>query len=155
MKPSLPTTLLLSLTHTLYLSCAQCWKVKSTARKKKATLNVKLVLLIWSCFSLLFPSVEGEYVPMAGDHVTYKECPIPPKRSKVQAVEVIITHLAPGTKHHRWEDPDGWSPPQLMDQKKKQQISQPLSLCLAQVEHYFVLLFLATEWTHIISEVLR
>ncbi|PIK46278.1 putative calcium-regulated heat stable protein 1-like isoform X2 [Apostichopus japonicus] len=51
--------------------------------------------------------VEGEYVPMAGDHVTYKECPIPPKRSKVQAVEVIITHLAPGTKHHRWEDPDG------------------------------------------------
>lgn len=51
--------------------------------------------------------VEGEFVPVKGDQVSYKECPIPPKRTKVQAVEVVITHLAPGTIHHRWEDPDG------------------------------------------------
>ncbi|KAL0617433.1 Calcium-regulated heat-stable protein 1 [Plecturocebus cupreus] len=46
--------------------------------------------------------VEGEYVPVEGDEVTYKMCSIPPKNEKLQAVEVIITHLAPGTKHETW-----------------------------------------------------
>ncbi|XP_051988976.1 cold shock domain-containing protein C2 [Xyrauchen texanus] len=46
--------------------------------------------------------VEGEYVPMEGDEVTYKVCPVPPKNLKVQAVEVTITHLKPGTKHETW-----------------------------------------------------
>ncbi|XP_018616985.1 cold shock domain-containing protein C2a [Scleropages formosus] len=46
--------------------------------------------------------IEGEYVPMEGDEVTYKVCPIPPKNLKVQAVEVVITHLVPGTKHETW-----------------------------------------------------
>ncbi|KAJ1067864.1 hypothetical protein K5549_016518, partial [Capra hircus] len=46
--------------------------------------------------------VEGEYVPMEGDEVTYKMCSIPPKNEKLQAVEVVITHLAPGTKHETW-----------------------------------------------------
>ncbi|XP_023670192.1 cold shock domain-containing protein C2a [Paramormyrops kingsleyae] len=46
--------------------------------------------------------IEGEYVPMEGDEVTYKVCPIPPKNLKIQAVEVVITHLAPGTKHETW-----------------------------------------------------
>ncbi|XP_055051086.1 cold shock domain-containing protein C2 [Misgurnus anguillicaudatus] len=46
--------------------------------------------------------VEGEYVPMEGDEVTYKICSIPPKNVKVQAVEVTITHLKPGTKHETW-----------------------------------------------------
>lgn len=50
----------------------------------------------------LFCSVEGEYVPMEGDEVTYKMCSIPPKNEKLQAVEVVITHLAPGTKHETW-----------------------------------------------------
>ncbi|XP_002737496.1 calcium-regulated heat stable protein 1-like isoform X2 [Saccoglossus kowalevskii] len=50
--------------------------------------------------------IEGEYIPVVGDQVTYKECLIPPKKTKTQAVEVIITHLAPDVKHHRWEDPD-------------------------------------------------
>lgn len=57
------------------------------------------------CFSLLPPpphSVEGEYVPVEGDEVTYKMCSIPPKHEKLQAVEVVITHLAPGTKHETW-----------------------------------------------------
>lgn len=46
--------------------------------------------------------VEGEYVPMEGDEVTYKVCPVPPKNLKVQAVEVVITNLTPGTKHETW-----------------------------------------------------
>uniref|UniRef100_A0A6I8NKW3 CSD domain-containing protein n=1 Tax=Ornithorhynchus anatinus TaxID=9258 RepID=A0A6I8NKW3_ORNAN len=31
--------------------------------------------------------VEGEYVPVEGDEVTYKMCSIPPKNEKLQAVE--------------------------------------------------------------------
>ncbi|XP_047656868.1 calcium-regulated heat-stable protein 1 isoform X4 [Tachysurus fulvidraco] len=46
--------------------------------------------------------IEGEYVPVEGDEVSYKICSIPPKFEKVQAVEVTITHLAPGTKHETW-----------------------------------------------------
>ncbi|XP_018428880.1 PREDICTED: calcium-regulated heat-stable protein 1 [Nanorana parkeri] len=46
--------------------------------------------------------IEGEYVPVEGDEVTYKLCTIPPKHEKRQAVEVVITHLAPGTKHETW-----------------------------------------------------
>ncbi|KAL2078067.1 hypothetical protein ACEWY4_025752 [Coilia grayii] len=46
--------------------------------------------------------IEGEYVPVEGDEVTYKVCPIPPKNLKHQAVEVVITHLNPGTKHETW-----------------------------------------------------
>ncbi|KAB0402822.1 hypothetical protein E2I00_020132 [Balaenoptera physalus] len=49
-----------------------------------------------------FSAVEGEYVPVEGDEVTYKMCSIPPKNEKLQAVEVVITHLAPGTKHETW-----------------------------------------------------
>lgn len=52
------------------------------------------------CFSP--GSIEGEYVPMEGDEVTYKVCPIPPKNQKIQAVDVVITHLNPGTKHETW-----------------------------------------------------
>ncbi|XP_077589992.1 calcium-regulated heat-stable protein 1 [Stigmatopora nigra] len=46
--------------------------------------------------------IEGEYVPVEGDEVSYKLCSIPPKYEKVQAVEVTITHLKPGTKHETW-----------------------------------------------------
>uniref|UniRef100_A0A3P9LH86 Calcium regulated heat stable protein 1 n=1 Tax=Oryzias latipes TaxID=8090 RepID=A0A3P9LH86_ORYLA len=46
--------------------------------------------------------IEGEYVPVEGDEVSYKVCAIPPKHEKVQAVEVAITHLKPGTKHETW-----------------------------------------------------
>ncbi|XP_076006259.1 cold shock domain-containing protein C2-like [Genypterus blacodes] len=46
--------------------------------------------------------IEGEYVPVEGDEVTYKVCRVPPKYLKVQAVEVKITHLNPGTKHETW-----------------------------------------------------
>lgn len=46
--------------------------------------------------------IEGEYVPIEGDEVSYKICSIPPKFEAVQAVEVTITHLKPGTKHETW-----------------------------------------------------
>ncbi|XP_019719521.1 cold shock domain-containing protein C2a [Hippocampus comes] len=46
--------------------------------------------------------IEGEYVPVEGDEVTYKVCPIPPKMQKIQAVEVVITHPKPGSKHETW-----------------------------------------------------
>ncbi|CAG5897491.1 unnamed protein product [Menidia menidia] len=46
--------------------------------------------------------IEGEYVPVEGDEVTYKVSRVPPKNLKVQAVEVKITHLKPGTKHETW-----------------------------------------------------
>ncbi|KAK6471516.1 cold shock domain-containing protein C2 [Huso huso] len=52
--------------------------------------------------SLSLSHIEGEYVPIEGDEVTYKVCSVPPKNQKIQAVEVVITHLAPGTKHETW-----------------------------------------------------
>lgn len=55
--------------------------------------------LIFFCF---LDSIDGEYVPVEGDEVTYKVCPIPPKNQKIQAVEVVLTHLNPVTKHETW-----------------------------------------------------
>lgn len=55
-----------------------------------------------SCKMFVSCSIEGEYVPMEGDEVSYKICSIPPKYEKIQAVEVTITHLKPGTKHETW-----------------------------------------------------
>lgn len=52
---------------------------------------------VFMCFS-----IEGEYVPAEGDEVTYKVSRVPPKNIKVQAVEVKIIHLKPGTKHETW-----------------------------------------------------
>ncbi|KAM8824584.1 calcium-regulated heat-stable protein 1 [Synchiropus picturatus] len=46
--------------------------------------------------------IEGEYVPVEGDKVSYKVCSIPPKHQKVQAVEVTITNLKPGSTHETW-----------------------------------------------------
>ncbi|XP_006866984.1 PREDICTED: cold shock domain-containing protein C2 [Chrysochloris asiatica] len=46
--------------------------------------------------------IEGEYVPVEGDEVTYKMCPIPPKNQKFQAVEVVLTQLVPHTPHETW-----------------------------------------------------
>ncbi|XP_061829325.2 calcium-regulated heat-stable protein 1 [Nerophis lumbriciformis] len=46
--------------------------------------------------------IEGEYVLVEGDQVSYKVCSIPPKYEKIQAVEVTITQLKTGTKHETW-----------------------------------------------------
>lgn len=48
--------------------------------------------------------IEGEYVPLPGDEVSYRLCSIPPKFEKVQAIHVHITHLTP-EKHSKWEEP--------------------------------------------------
>ncbi|XP_046894864.1 calcium-regulated heat-stable protein 1 [Hypomesus transpacificus] len=46
--------------------------------------------------------IDGEYVPVEGDEVSYKICSLPPKCDKVQAVDVTIIHLVPGSKHETW-----------------------------------------------------
>lgn len=50
-------------------------------------------------------SIEGEYVPISGDEVTYQRCLVPPKNEKYQAVHVKITHLKEGKIHQRWDSP--------------------------------------------------
>ena len=37
--------------------------------------------------------IEGEYVPLPGDEVKYKVCPIPPKYEKNQATNAQIVNL--------------------------------------------------------------
>uniref|UniRef100_A0A667GDU8 Cold shock domain containing C2 n=1 Tax=Lynx canadensis TaxID=61383 RepID=A0A667GDU8_LYNCA len=48
--------------------------------------------------------IEGEYVPVEGDEVTYKMCPIPPKNQKFQAVEALLI-LRPCSDPLAAEDP--------------------------------------------------
>ncbi|XP_076459645.1 calcium-regulated heat-stable protein 1-like [Babylonia areolata] len=49
--------------------------------------------------------VDGEYVPLEGDEVTFRTISIPPRNEKKQACHVVITHLKPGVKHERWDSP--------------------------------------------------
>jgi len=49
--------------------------------------------------------VESELVPMKGDQVSYRLCPIPPKLEKCQAVNVTITKMSPQA-HKRWDTPE-------------------------------------------------
>ncbi|XP_026464164.1 cold shock domain-containing protein CG9705 [Ctenocephalides felis] len=48
--------------------------------------------------------IEGEYVPLPGDEVTYRLCFIPPKLEKCQAVHVQIVNLTPKV-HTKWDCP--------------------------------------------------
>ncbi|KAK2716574.1 cold shock domain-containing protein CG9705-like [Artemia franciscana] len=48
--------------------------------------------------------IEGEYVPLEGDAVSYRLVPVPPKNEKLQAVHVEITQFIP-EKHHKWSCP--------------------------------------------------
>ncbi|KAI5697179.1 cold shock domain-containing protein CG9705-like [Diaphorina citri] len=48
--------------------------------------------------------IEGCYVPLPGDEVKYRLCPIPPKFEKNQAVHVEIVHLTPEV-HLQWDSP--------------------------------------------------
>ncbi|CAH2096012.1 unnamed protein product [Euphydryas editha] len=48
--------------------------------------------------------IEGEFVPLPGDLVTYRLCPIPPKFEKYQAVHVKIVQLVK-EKHLKWNEP--------------------------------------------------
>ncbi|XP_067938006.1 calcium-regulated heat-stable protein 1-like [Watersipora subatra] len=47
--------------------------------------------------------IDGEFVPLAGDEVTFQKCLAPPKNERYQAVHVKITHLKEGVTHHRWD----------------------------------------------------
>ncbi|XP_039275209.1 cold shock domain-containing protein CG9705 isoform X2 [Nilaparvata lugens] len=49
--------------------------------------------------------IDGEIVPMPGDEVKYRLCPLPPKMEKFQAVHVEIVNLTPEV-HKRWACPD-------------------------------------------------
>lgn len=64
---------------------------------------IKFVYTMYMALYLISYSIEGEYVPKAGDEVTYKVILIPPKMEKRQAVHVKITHLAPGVSHEKWD----------------------------------------------------
>ncbi|KAA0201844.1 Cold-Shock domain-containing protein [Hyalella azteca] len=46
--------------------------------------------------------IEGEYVPLEGDEVRYRLCPIPPKREKMQATHVEIVNFTPEV-HLKWD----------------------------------------------------
>ncbi|XP_075220559.1 cold shock domain-containing protein CG9705-like [Lycorma delicatula] len=48
--------------------------------------------------------VDGEYVPLPGDEVKYRLCPIPPKFEKHQAVHVEIVNFTPEV-HLKWDAP--------------------------------------------------
>jgi len=49
--------------------------------------------------------IEGEFVPLPGDQVRYRLCPIPPKLEKFQAVHVEIVNLTPQV-HLKWDSPE-------------------------------------------------
>jgi len=48
-------------------------------------------------------SIEGELVPLEGDEVSYKLCPLPPSYEKHSATHVVITHAKEGSRHERWD----------------------------------------------------
>jgi hypothetical protein len=47
--------------------------------------------------------IEGDWVPKAGDEVTYKRVLVPPKNEKFAAVHVHIVHQVPA-KHEKWDN---------------------------------------------------
>ncbi|XP_059480610.1 cold shock domain-containing protein CG9705 [Neocloeon triangulifer] len=53
--------------------------------------------------------IEGEYVPLPGDEVIFRLCPIPPKMEKFQAVHVKIINFVPEV-HLRWDCPSAENP---------------------------------------------
>jgi hypothetical protein len=67
-------------------------------------------------------SIEGEYVPLPGDEVSYRICAIPPKFEKFQAIHVSLTNLVPEI-HVKWE-----SHAQMEDGKLKPFYFQNLKL---------------------------
>ena len=65
------------------------------------TFSAPCIKITLQCFNF---SIEGEYVPLPGDEVQYKLCPIPPKFEKNQAINVRIVNLTPEV-HLRWDCP--------------------------------------------------
>ncbi|CAF0738419.1 unnamed protein product [Didymodactylos carnosus] len=48
--------------------------------------------------------IEDDYVPKAGDVVSYKKILMPPKNEKYQAIHVRFLQLSDGVKHESWEE---------------------------------------------------
>ncbi len=65
--------------------------------------NLKVGSLPTSSCIFLFCSIEEDYVPKAGDIVSFKKSLIPPKNEKFQAVHVKIIHAKEGVEHERWD----------------------------------------------------
>ena len=49
-------------------------------------------------------SIDDDYVPKAGDIVSFKTMLMPPKNEKMMAVHIKLLHLAEGVKHESWEE---------------------------------------------------
>jgi len=49
--------------------------------------------------------VESDFVPLKGDQVSYRLCPVPPKFERCQAVTVTITKMV-DSPHKRWDTPE-------------------------------------------------
>lgn len=49
--------------------------------------------------------VESDFVPLKGDQVSYRLCPVPPKFERCQAVSVQITKMVE-LPHKRWDTPE-------------------------------------------------
>ncbi|CAF3134360.1 unnamed protein product [Rotaria socialis] len=48
--------------------------------------------------------IDDDYVPKAGDIVSFKKILMPPKNEKMMAVHIKLLHLAEGVKHESWEE---------------------------------------------------
>jgi len=49
--------------------------------------------------------VESDFVPLKGDQVSFRLCPVPPKFERCQAVNVTITKMV-DLPHKRWDTPE-------------------------------------------------
>ncbi|KAI0236038.1 Calcium-regulated heat-stable protein 1 [Lamellibrachia satsuma] len=49
--------------------------------------------------------IDGDYIPKAGDDVSFKKCLVPPKNEKYSAIHVKIVHPAEGVMHETWDAP--------------------------------------------------
>jgi len=49
--------------------------------------------------------VESDFVPLKGDQVSFRLCPVPPKLERFQAVHVQITRMI-DLPHKRWDTPE-------------------------------------------------
>merc|ERR1712179_343791 len=59
--------------------------------------------------------VESDFVPLKGDKVSYRLCPVPPKFERYQAVTVHITRMTE-VPHKRWDTPE--TPDDIMSEEE-------------------------------------
>jgi len=59
--------------------------------------------------------IEGEYIPRKGDRVRYRQCPMPPRFDRPQAVTIQIIDFTPEV-HHKWTDKE--TPEEFMEDQE-------------------------------------